>query len=124
MTREERKNMWENYLTDKNVIEAVFIGTKDLLSEEPSGCVYIHCHERGGRKETFHFKDGEYSALHNFNPIEEVYEVDTLWPVGDDYMNYIDEFLEDYKESHDGNISGLCIVNILKGGEFIWDYQK
>ena len=124
MTREERKNMWEAYLTAKNIIEAVFIGTEDLLSNEPSGRVYVHCYERGGRIESFQFMDGEYSTLHNFNIIEGVCEVNTIWLVGDEYREYIKEFLEDYRESNNNNLSGLCRIDILKDGEFIWNYQK
>lgn len=124
MTREERKEIWERYLTAKNIIEAVFIGTEDLLSDEPNGRVYVHCHERGGRIESFQFIDGEYSTLHNFNSTEGICEVNTIWLVGDEYREYIEEFLEDYKESHNNNLLGLCRIDVLKDGEFKWDYQK
>lgn len=49
MDREERKSIWERNLTDDNVIEAVFMGSSDLLSEDPAGLVFVHCKKKGGK---------------------------------------------------------------------------
>lgn len=124
MTREERKEIWERYLTDSNVMEAKFIGHSDILSDYPVGDVYVHAIREGFRSEDFNVGEKEFIALFNFDKHEEVTKLGALWLVGDEYSRYINEYLEEEKEFRGDDLKDLVIIDILKDGEFIWKYQK
>lgn len=124
MTREERKELWERYLTDDNVIEAVFIGSSDLLSEDPAGLVFVHCKKKGGRFKPFPQGEKEFDVLFNFDASNETTRLTELWLLDGEYEEYLHEYLEEYKEFYDKKLEGFYVINIFKGDDFLWDYKK
>ena len=124
MTREERKEIWERYLTDNDIIEVKFIGQSDLLSDYPVGNVHVHSRTGAFRSKEFNMGERERIALLNFDSDREVTTLMTLCLVGDEYSEYINECLEEEREFRGDELKGLVVIDILKDGEFIWNYKK
>lgn len=124
MPREERQGIWESYLTDDNVKEVVFMGPSDLLSDDPAGLVFVHCHKKGGRFKPFPQGEKEFDVLFNFDTSKETTRITELWLLDGEYEEYLHEYLEEYKESYGEDLEEFYVIDILKDGEFRWNYRK
>lgn len=122
MTIEERKEIWERNLTDDNVIEAVFMGSSDLLSEDPAGLVFVHCKKKGGKSVETPISEREFDVLFNFDKDTEMTKITELWLLDGEYEEYLHEYLEEYKEFYGKKPEGFYVIDIFKDNKFIWNY--
>lgn len=124
MTREERKNMWERILETSKPLNVVFIGSNDLLSEDPSGNIYVEVEKMPGLRFSEELRDA-YFKLRNFDSYNEVYKVDVYHCESFEYDESVEECISEINEVKEYGLPGMddmFHIKIVEDNKFIWNY--
>lgn len=124
ITREERKELWERVLETSKPLNVVFIGSNDLLSDNPRGIIFVEVNKIPGRRFTEELRES-YFLLRNFNKDEEIYEVDVFHCEVDEFEDDLKEHIDEINEAKEYGLSGIedmFYIKIVEDNRFIWNY--